>query len=140
MSERNINKALTPLVMTLIHLNPAERSARVRALLDCCIAPVISRLIARLVALLGSDGKEGSRAADLLVEFGPQALPALELAFCKTRQPAFQGRVVEVILRLLPGLGNDQKVDFLTRSMILNGFAADEGVQLKLGNLAAKLR
>ncbi len=139
-SERRINKALTPLVNQLIHLDPVERSARVQALLTCCIPPVVSRLIARLVTLLGSDGKDGSQAADLLVEFGPQALPALELAFCKTRQPALQSRVVEVLLRLLPRLSSDQKVDLMTRSMILHGFAVDEGVQLKLGNLTAKLR
>jgi hypothetical protein len=126
--ESVIQERLTPLVEALVHPDESCRRAAVEHVVRTCIPALITRLIERLMELLGGSGTTQRQALASLVQFGGRALPILTLRFTRTRSPTKQRAIVEARTRMAPGLKQEERIDLLTEVLALGRFAADAPV------------
>src|SRR5262249_6550242 len=122
-SRQRIQAALTPMVEAMTDPDEARRQAAVEHVLRACIPAALDHLADRLVDLLGGSGPARQQALASLAQFGDRALPYLTRQFMRTRSAPLQGGIVEVLTRIVGGLGPDQRFDLLTEMMILPRFA-----------------
>jgi HEAT repeat protein len=141
LNEPMIQQHLTPLVQALLDPDDVCRQKVVAHVQQNCIPAVITRLMRRLVDLLGS-GHEDARpqAMASLIQFGDKAVPALIHEFTLARHAALQQDVIQVLLQIAPRLDQDQRCDLMTDMVMLGRFAADDSVVLGFRKLVAVLR
>jgi hypothetical protein len=141
LNEPMIQQHLAPLVQALLDPDDVCRQKVVAHVQQNCIPAVITRLMRRLVDLLGS-GHEDARpqAMASLIQFGDRAVLALTHEFTLARHAALQHDIIQVLLQTAPRLDQDQRCDLMTDLMMLGRFAADDSVVLGFRKLVAVLR
>jgi hypothetical protein len=139
--EKEVQRAVTTLAKFLTDSDEPRRRAAVEFVVRDCLPALVARLVDLLVRQLGAGvGTTRRQAAASLVQFGPSSLPALTLKFTKARSATTQQAVVEVLARIAPGLGPDERLKLMAELMILARFARDAPVAAGLGRVAAVLR
>jgi hypothetical protein len=137
-ARQSARDVLAPLVEELTGADDARRRAAVQAVLQTCQPEVRGLLIDRLVDRLGRH-QGGGRVVAALAEFGDPALPALTLAFIRSRA-ARQHALVGALAVVGRRLGPQQRARLQFELAILHRWAADEAVRLSLAEVAASLR
>jgi hypothetical protein len=140
-SERRLQELLWPVVKVLADTDESRSRAVVEYISRAWLPAVASKLIDRLVGLLGQGGEAARRQAVASVaQFGHPAVPALTLRFRRSRRAAVQLDVVAALQRLAPGLSCNQRINLMAELAILGASAADEAVCLRLAETIAILR
>jgi hypothetical protein len=142
-SPAELPEAVSGVIETLVEALavPVEASRRDNAdvVLRQCIPEVLALVTDGLVARLG--GPASGPAVATLAQFGGRSLPAVTLAFTRTRSAAAQRDMVEVLARVAPRLDLDRRLIAMGEAgMLLPRFAADDTVRQDLKRLVALLR
>jgi hypothetical protein len=136
---REAQEMLEALVESLALPDDACRRANVEVALRVCAPAVLTLAIDGLVARLG--GPSSGPAVATLAQFGGRSLPAVTLAFTRTRSAAAQKDMVEVLVRIAPRLDLDRRLIAMGEAgMLLPRFAAADAVRQDLKRLVALLR
>ncbi len=142
LAEQEIQEMLTPLVEAMVHPDGDRRRENVRRFLaECTAPPLLARLAARLVQLLGSrSASMRRRAAASLAQVGPPAAPALSLALLKGRNATRKRAAAGVLMLLAPRLPQGQLHDLSFDVPITASLTNDASVRAALATLEAVVR
>jgi len=141
-AEWEIQGMLTPLVEALTDPDGDRRWDNVRRFLaECTSPPLLARLAARLVELLGSrKASTRRRAAASLAQIGSSAVPALSLALLKGRNATLKRAAAGVLMLLAPRLPLRQLLDLSYDVPITASLTNDASVRAALATLEAVVR